>query len=60
MDAGPSTVLITTFVLEGWSTKLNPDIRVMETICDILPQSWHDKIPRTVDKLVADGTLELC
>lgn len=29
---------ITTMVLEGWSTKLNPDIRIMETLRDILPQ----------------------
>ena len=59
MDAGPSTVLITTFVLEGWSSKLNPDIRILDAICDILPQTWTERIPRTVDRVVADGSLEL-
>jgi aarF domain-containing kinase len=27
-----STVVVTTLVLEGWSTKLNPDIRILETL----------------------------
>ena len=27
-----SSVVITTMVLEGWSTKLNPDIRILESL----------------------------
>ena len=34
----PAPPQITTLVLEGWSTKLNPDIRIMDTLRDILPQ----------------------
>lgn len=59
MDAGPSTVLVTTFVLEGWSSKLNPHIRILDTICDVLPQTWVERIPRTVDRIVGDGSLDL-
>ncbi len=27
-----STVVVTTLVLEGWSSKLNPDVRIMDTL----------------------------
>ncbi|KAK9843517.1 hypothetical protein WJX81_006871 [Elliptochloris bilobata] len=48
-----STVVVTTLVLEGWSTKLNPDIRIMETMKEMLPMDWRERMSRTVDKLVA-------
>jgi hypothetical protein len=37
----------------GWSTKLNPDIRIMETLREMLPMDWRERMSRTVDKLVA-------
>lgn len=36
----------------GWSTKLNPDIRIMETLKEMLPMDWRERMSRTVDKLV--------
>ncbi len=47
-----STVVVTTLVLEGWSTKLNPDIKIMDALKDILPMSFNERITRTVDKLM--------
>lgn len=46
-----STVVVTTMVLEGWSTKLNPDIKIMDALRDILP-SWNERIARTTDKVM--------
>ena len=37
-------------VLEGWSTQLNPDIRIMETLRDILPQQWGVRLGNTIDR----------
>ena len=37
----------------GWSTKLNPDIRIMETLREMVPMDWRERMSRTVDKLVA-------
>lgn len=37
----------------GWSTKLNPDIRIMERLKEMLPMDWRERMSRTVDKLVA-------
>jgi aarF domain-containing kinase len=49
-----STVVVTTMVLEGWSTKLNPDIKIMDALRDILPCSWTERITRTMDRMLAD------
>ena len=47
-----STVVVTTMVLEGWSSKLNPDIKVMGALRDLLPMGWRDRIQLTVDRLM--------
>ncbi|KAK9803443.1 hypothetical protein WJX73_001415 [Symbiochloris irregularis] len=47
-----STVVVTTMVLEGWSSKLNPDIKVMGALRDLLPMNWHDRIQLTVDRFM--------
>ena len=52
-----STVVVTTMVLEGWSTKLNPDIKIMDALRDILPMSWNERIARTVDKQVMSDAI---
>lgn len=52
-----STVVVTTMVLEGWSTKLNPDIKIMDALRDILPMSWNERIARTVDKQVMSDAM---
>ena len=54
-----STVVITTMVLEGWSTKLDPDIRILDTLRDILPTAWHERAGRGVDRVMSSGALAL-
>jgi aarF domain-containing kinase len=54
-----STVVITTMVLEGWSTKLNPDIRVMDTLRDLLPQNWGLRVGKTLDRAFSSASLAL-
>lgn len=41
-----STVVVTTLVLEGWSSKLNPDMRILDHMRDILLVDWGDRISR--------------
>lgn len=50
-----STVVITTMVLEGWSSKLNPDIRILESLRDMLPSAWEERI----DQILGDRALAL-
>uniref|UniRef100_A0A7S0RBD2 ABC1 atypical kinase-like domain-containing protein n=1 Tax=Chlamydomonas leiostraca TaxID=1034604 RepID=A0A7S0RBD2_9CHLO len=52
-----STVVVTTLVLEGWSSKLNPDMRILDHMRDMLLVDWGDRISRTVDKIMRSGTL---
>lgn len=47
-----STVVVTTLVLEGWSSKLNPDIKIMGALRDMLPMSWQDRMLLTVDRFM--------
>lgn len=47
-----STVVFSSMVLEGWSTKLNPDIRIVETLKEILPSEWKTRAEAAVDKVV--------
>ena len=47
-----STVVVTTLVLEGWSSKLNPDIKIMGALRDMLPMNWQDRILLTVDRFM--------
>lgn len=54
-----STVVITTMVLEGWSTKLNPDIRVLDTLRETLPSAWYERVGSAVDRVVSDSALAL-
>ncbi|KAI3430417.1 hypothetical protein D9Q98_005012 [Chlorella vulgaris] len=54
-----STVVITTMVLEGWSTKLNPDIRIMETLRDLLPQNWGVRVSKNLDRRFSCDSLAL-
>lgn len=54
-----STVVITTLVLEGWSTKLNPDIRILDTLRDLLPSARRERIGKTLDRAMSADTLAL-
>lgn len=48
-----STVVFSTMVLEGWSTKLDPDIRIMETLKSVLPSGWSDRLGKSVDRVMS-------
>eukprot|EP00775_Hariotina_reticulata_P001577 gene1577-1918_t len=52
-----STVVVTTLVLEGWSRELNPDLRIMDTLRDMLAVDWKERLSRAVDKVMAGGQL---
>ena len=39
-------------VLEGWSSKLNPDIKIMDALRDMLPLEWRDRVLVTVDRFM--------
>lgn len=54
-----STVVITTMVLEGWSTKLNPEIRIVEALKEILPSAWGERVGKTVDRVCSPGSLAI-
>jgi aarF domain-containing kinase len=50
-----STVVVTAMILEGWSTKLHPDIRILDSIREMLPGKWSDRVCRAVDSMVGSG-----
>lgn len=52
-----STVVVTTLVLEGWSSKLHPDMRILDFMRDMLVVDWGERIGRTVDKIMRNGSL---
>jgi aarF domain-containing kinase len=54
-----STVVITTMVLEGWSSKLNPDIRILDRLKDMLPPSWNIRMQKAVDDVLQNNALAL-
>ena len=54
-----STVVVTTMILEGWSTKLHPDIRILDSIREMLPGKWNDRVCRAVDSIVGSGWMSV-
>mmetsp|Transcript_7773 Transcript_7773/g.20706 ORF Transcript_7773/g.20706 Transcript_7773/m.20706 type:complete len:638 (+) Transcript_7773:257-2170(+) len=52
-----STVVVTTLVLEGWSSKLNPELRILDHVRDMLVVDWNERMSRTVDKVMKGGAL---
>ncbi len=54
-----STVVVTTLVLEGWSSKLNPDLHIMDTLREMLAAAdWRERIGRTVDRIISSKELQ--
>ena len=45
------TLMATTLVLEGWSTKLNPDISIMDQLKASLPKPWKERIAQTMETM---------
>jgi aarF domain-containing kinase len=52
-----STVVVTTLVLEGWSSRLNPDLKIMDTLKDMLACDWSERLSQAVDKVMSSGSL---
>lgn len=46
-------------VLEGWSTKLNPDIRIVDTLRDLLPQAWGVRLSKAMDRTLSAAAMPL-
>jgi len=38
-----ATVVASALVLEGWSTALDPEIRVVDRLKELLPAEWHER-----------------
>lgn len=54
-----STVLVSSLVLEGWSSKLDPDVKILDSMRELLAADWADRISLAVDKIMASGSLAL-
>lgn len=54
-----STVVVTTLVLEGWSSRLHPDLSILDTLRDVLATDWKQRISKTVDRIMTGDTQEL-
>ncbi|PNW77308.1 hypothetical protein CHLRE_10g430800v5 [Chlamydomonas reinhardtii] len=53
-----STVVVTSLVLEGWSSKLDPDVRILDTMRDMLgTDNWAERLGGVVDRVVGSGQL---
>lgn len=46
-------------MLEGWSSKLDPDLHILDSMRDILGNDWSERISRTVDRIMASGSVIL-
>ncbi len=55
LKSAVSTIVVTTLVLEGWSAKLDPDLRILDTMRDMLGNDWSERISKTVDRIMASG-----
>lgn len=55
------TLMATTLVLEGWSTKLNPDICIMDRLKEKLPKPWKERLVQSmVEAEAQSGILMAC
>lgn len=56
LKSSVSTLVATTLVLEGWSTRLNPDIVILEQIGQALPNG-SDRMMSTIEKIASMGSI---
>ncbi len=54
-----STVLVSSLVLEGWSSKLDPHVKILDSMRELLAADWADRISLAVDKIMASNALAL-
>ncbi|KXZ42332.1 hypothetical protein GPECTOR_160g114 [Gonium pectorale] len=53
-----STVVVTSLVLEGWSSRLDPELRVLERMRGMLGgEGWGERVGAGVDRLLGAGAL---
>ena len=45
-----SNVIISTVVLEGWSSKLDPSIRILESVKQFLPEAVEERLRRVIER----------
>ena len=45
-----SNVIISTVVLEGWSSKLDPSIRILESLKQFLPDSVEERLRAVIER----------
>ena len=45
-----SNVIISTVVLEGWSSKLDPSIRILESLKQFLPESVEERLRTVIER----------
>jgi aarF domain-containing kinase len=50
-----SAVVVTTLVLEGWSSQLHPDLRVLDAVRDLLASDWRERVGKAVDGVMGSG-----
>lgn len=51
------TLMATTLVLEGWSTKLNPEICIMDRLRTTLPKPWKERLAQTIENVEMERDL---
>ena len=51
-----SALVATTLVLEGWSTKLDPDLRIIEHMREVLPNSRQQR-RSALDRITVLGSI---
>ena len=54
-----TTVIMTSFVLEGWSSKLDPDIRILDAVRALLPEGRRLRMGETADRLMRRHALAM-
>ncbi|MEW5303093.1 MAG: hypothetical protein WDW36_005820 [Sanguina aurantia] len=48
-----STVVVTTLVLEGWSTKLDPNLHILDTMRELLhAESWGERVSNIMERVM--------
>jgi len=47
-----STILVQLFVLEGWASQLDRDVRIMEMVKRMMPGEWQYRMPGQCDRLM--------
>ena len=45
-----SNVIISTVVLEGWSSKLDPSIRILDSVKQFLPESVEERLRQVIER----------